>query len=302
MKVFISWSGKFSQEVANLLSDWIPTVLQHVTVFYSPDDIEKGENWDQKISKELSESKYGLICLTPQNVAAPWIHFEGGALAKSLDSRVSALMLNVTPSDIKGPLSRYQNTNFTREDMFKLIQSINSSSTGGPVEKVLERTFEGLWGELERGIKSIVERYSIQTTNTKIEKDPTTSAAESAIEEVLRLVRKIDSSMSSATIANILLSNKNQERLYEEQYRNQYYSSENDVFSRNIFKIAVSYAVKAEELLIKDIINNYGISPKMVRENNSNHIVAIVRDADTAKKIMFDFEAKKFDATMVELT
>ena len=56
-------------------------------MFFSPEDIEKGENWDSKISQVLSECNYGIICLTSQNVSAPWINFEAGAIAKSLDSR-----------------------------------------------------------------------------------------------------------------------------------------------------------------------------------------------------------------------
>ena len=58
--------------------------------------------------------EYGIICLTTENTSAPWINFEAGAIAKSLDSRVTALMVNIKPSDIKGPLSRYQATKFEK--------------------------------------------------------------------------------------------------------------------------------------------------------------------------------------------
>ena len=110
MKVFISWSGELSKATAEHLKKWIPCIVQSVEVFFSPEDIEKGENWDSKISQVLSECNYGIICLTSQNVSAPWINFEAGAIAKSLDSRVSCLMVDIRPSDIKGPLSRYQAT------------------------------------------------------------------------------------------------------------------------------------------------------------------------------------------------
>ena len=30
----------------------------------------------------LSPASYGIICLTPENLASPWIHFEVGALFK----------------------------------------------------------------------------------------------------------------------------------------------------------------------------------------------------------------------------
>ena len=95
MKVFVSWSGELSCQIAEVLKKWIPCIIQSVDVFFSPEDIEKGDNWDKTISSELSECKYGIICLTSDNTSAPWINFEAGAIAKSLDSKVTALMVNV---------------------------------------------------------------------------------------------------------------------------------------------------------------------------------------------------------------
>ena len=80
MKLFISWSGEFSRKVAECLSVWIPTIIQTVEVFYSPDDIAKGENWGNRLSEELEQSNFGIVCLTPENVLAPWIHFEDTSL------------------------------------------------------------------------------------------------------------------------------------------------------------------------------------------------------------------------------
>ena len=37
-------------------------------------DIEKGENWDSKISSELSQCNYGIVCLTSENTMAPRIN------------------------------------------------------------------------------------------------------------------------------------------------------------------------------------------------------------------------------------
>ena len=81
MKIFVSWSGTLSKKIAELIKKWLPCFIQAAEIFFSPEDIEKGENWDSKISKELSECKYGIICLTAENVTAPWINFEAGAIA-----------------------------------------------------------------------------------------------------------------------------------------------------------------------------------------------------------------------------
>ena len=188
MKVFVSWSGELSKEIAEVLKKWIPCIIQSVEVFYSPEDIEKGDNWDATISSELSECNYGIICLTPENTMAPWINFEAGAIAKSLDSKVSALMINIKPSDIKGPLSRYQATRFEKQDFFQLLKSINSA-LDSPLElTILQNAFEAMWATLEAEANEIVEKYSkknkgkVEVGENKEQNEP--------IEEVLQLLRK----------------------------------------------------------------------------------------------------------------
>ena len=88
-KIFISWSGPLSQKLGEALRNWLPSALQFVKPYFSPEDIEKGAKWNSEISKELETSNIGIICLTRDNTEKPWILFEAGALSKSLEkSRV----------------------------------------------------------------------------------------------------------------------------------------------------------------------------------------------------------------------
>ena len=41
-KVFISWSGSLSQKLGEALRNWLPSALQFVKPYFSPEDIEKG--------------------------------------------------------------------------------------------------------------------------------------------------------------------------------------------------------------------------------------------------------------------
>lgn len=191
MKVFVSWSGEYSREIAEVLKKWIPCIIQSVEVFFSPDDIEKGNNWDRILSSELSECNYGIVCLTSNNILAPWINFEAGAIAKSLESKVSALMVDVKPSDIKGPLSRYQATKLEKRDFFKLITSINNSLETPLELSVIENLFNAIWNSLEGEILKVTQKY-IQASTEKIEieeNDP--------IEEVLQLLRTQNSLLTN---------------------------------------------------------------------------------------------------------
>lgn len=191
MKLFISWSGEFSKKVAECLSLWIPTIIQTVDVFYSPDDIAKGENWSSRLSHELEQSNFGLVCLTPENILAPWIHFEAGALSKVSNSRVSAIMLGVSPSDVKGPLARFQNTTFNREDFYRLFLSINSSQEIPLSQSVLEHAFHNSWPNLEHDITSILKEYTSRSP-ASISERPVQNKHDSnseAIQEILSIVR-----------------------------------------------------------------------------------------------------------------
>src|SRR3954447_9993168 len=157
MKVFISWSGPTSKSVAKVLYEWLPIVLQSVKPFMSSEEIEKGARWTSTIAKELEGTSYGLICVTPDNLRAPWLYFEAGALAKIIEqSRVAPLLFNVKPSDIQGPLAQFQTTNFKREDFKRLIESMNSIDPDASLDAFrLGKAFNALWSQLDASINSI---------------------------------------------------------------------------------------------------------------------------------------------------
>lgn len=84
MKVFLSWSGDRSHYVAKALRDWLPLVLQFCEPWLSDRDIAAGDRWSEKIAKELEARNVGIIVLTRDNIRAPWVLFEAGALSKAL--------------------------------------------------------------------------------------------------------------------------------------------------------------------------------------------------------------------------
>lgn len=197
MKIFVSWSGELSRQIAEVLKKWIPCIIQSVEVFFSPEDIEKGDNWDKTISKELAECKYGIICLTTDNTTAPWINFEAGAIAKSLDSKITALMINIKPSDIKGPLSRYQATKLEKDDFLQLITSINNTLETPLDSKILQNAFNAMWASLEKEANVIIEQYS-KKGDAKANGDESKDQNDNEpIEEILQLLRKQSTLLSN---------------------------------------------------------------------------------------------------------
>jgi hypothetical protein len=158
MKVFIGWSGTRSQALAQGLRDWIPLVLHFVEPWVSEEDIAAGERWAQTVAKELESANFGIICVTRDNITSPWILFEAGSLAKSLqESRVIPLLLDLDIREISGPLAQFQAKKADKDGLYEVIKSINQNVPQPIPEARIKQLFEALWPELEKQIASIPE-------------------------------------------------------------------------------------------------------------------------------------------------
>src|SRR5438067_2326988 len=105
LNVFLSWSGDRAKVVAEMLRGWIPELIQGVECFVSSQDIASGDNWGSVLEQHLDQSEFGIICLTPENHARPWILFEAGVLAKRYggSTRACPYLIGVAPQDLKPP-------------------------------------------------------------------------------------------------------------------------------------------------------------------------------------------------------
>lgn len=189
MKVFISWSGATSCEVAKLLSEWIGNVLQGVKCWYSPDDIEKGSLWFNDIGDGLSANNFGVLCLTAENITAPWILFEAGALYKGLtQSRVCPILIaGLTTADVRPPFSHFNLTTMNEGDMLRLMQTINRHTETPLEDDRLIKTFGLWWPQLWAHYEKIVADVPAVALNPR--------KTEDILEEVLDGVRQIQRSL-----------------------------------------------------------------------------------------------------------
>ena len=188
MKIFLSWSGTTSHKVAIILRDWIPSVIQSVEPYVSSEDIDKGARWSTDIAKELEDSAFGILCVTPENLNAPWLTFEAGALSKKLDkSFVSPFLYKIKRAEIDGPILQFQSTIFEKEDILKLLKTINKALDDEKLdEQRLEKTFQVWYPNLEEQLNNIDEGTE-ETQDNKEEDSPSTN--ERILEEILELTR-----------------------------------------------------------------------------------------------------------------
>ena len=167
MKVFISWSGEQSRLVAEALREWIPDVIQAVEPWLSLNDIDAGVRWNSKISEQLSITNYGILCITKENLNAPWVMFEAGALAKTLkeDTFVCPYLIDLDPIDIPaGPLSQFQAKKADEIGTFDLVYKINKNlkEDALPDDK-LKTAFSMWWPSLSKKFTSLPKADSISS-------------------------------------------------------------------------------------------------------------------------------------------
>jgi len=184
MKVFISWSGDRSRQVAKALRKWLPHVIQRVDPWMSDEDISGGSRWLREIEDQLQETSYGIICLTPENVEEPWLNFEAGALAKSIDdSFVCPYLLDLEPSDVPPPLSSFQALPCTRDGTLQMLRAINGLFGENVLDdEMLDNVFGRFWEDLRDQLQDVDEAHEYKAPP----REP-----EEMIKETLQEVRSI---------------------------------------------------------------------------------------------------------------
>jgi hypothetical protein len=157
--VFVSWSGEASGRIANEFSQFIIDVVPRAKVFLSK-EIERGKLWSVKIAEALQKCEIGVICLTPDNLASPWVHYEAGALAKTLGERTrlcSYLLDGLSVKDLKEPLSEFQASKPDKDSTRELLRSINTAINGDDAasKEIVDKLFALHWREFERSLRHI---------------------------------------------------------------------------------------------------------------------------------------------------
>lgn len=159
MKVFLSWSGNRSRELALTLRQWLPSVIQSLNPWMSEEDIRSGELWPLRLSQELDQAAFGIVCVSPENILAPWLVFEAGALSKRFEqSRICPYLLDMEPSDLaESPLKNFQAARVDEAGTWKLIQSINDAQDISVKEDLLRVAFNRGWPEFAGKLAAISE-------------------------------------------------------------------------------------------------------------------------------------------------
>jgi hypothetical protein len=198
MDVFLSWSGASSRLLAEALRDWLPLVLQSLKPWISATDVAKGARWGAEVAAHLANARVGILCLTAENLQAPWVLFEAGALSKVIASSfVCPYLLDIEPSALQGPLVQFQAARAEREDTRRLIHTVNKAlDSGSLAEKQLDETFAVWWPALEEKLTAIRGRRKADLSVTAARPD------RELLEELLDLVRDLVRRRDASPVAD----------------------------------------------------------------------------------------------------
>lgn len=188
MKVFISWSGNKSHRVGLIFREWLPSVIQSIEPYVSSEDIDKGARWSTDIAKELENSTFGILCVTKENLHAPWLSFEAGALSKTMDkSFVTPFLFDIKRSEVNGPILQFQSTIFEKDDIKKLLQTLNKAcGENGITTTMLDKAFEVWYPTLAKELNALHDMDDSHTEDIHNEAEMQPSAI---MEEILELSR-----------------------------------------------------------------------------------------------------------------
>ncbi len=130
----------------------------------------------ERLLQWLEESDCGILCLTPENLTAPWMFFEAGVISKKVDrSRVIPFLFQVSPERVKLPLSAFQVAQADRAGFQALFRSINDAVGTQIPPDSLGKLFDTWWPSLEEALKNIPSKITPSLVSELIplsEKEP----------------------------------------------------------------------------------------------------------------------------------
>src|SRR4051794_23685778 len=153
-KIFLCWSKLRSRVIAEAWAGMLPNIIKDVQPVLST-EFQKGTEWSRQLLRDLKQASTGIVFLTPENMQAPWIHFEAGALATAMGNCGGDLFTycyDFDPSRLVGPFSAYHSTTATKEDSRRLISDLCTVLRRRPPD---ERIYSAWWVGLETAFDNL---------------------------------------------------------------------------------------------------------------------------------------------------
>jgi hypothetical protein len=190
-KLFLSWSGRQSKEIASLLKQYLESLPLSVDIFFSDADIVSGARARQVIDSALETFNLGLVVITADNLESPWIHFEAGALTKVPEvSAVIPLLFDVDISALKQPLAAFQGRKFNEAGILQLVRDLHALD---PIRASAEVAVGAARGQFEQFKVSVdaVLQLPPENPGSPVAAPVALDEIRSTLDEVVTIVREL---------------------------------------------------------------------------------------------------------------
>lgn len=127
MKVFISWSGEPSHQVARALRDWIPQVLRSVEPWLASAELKWGQSVAKSIKGDIKSADVILLCLTRQNMLSDWTKIETD-VAMGAGRPIIPICIDFSTFELAGRFAQYQALTLDELGVHRLVTVLNHLS------------------------------------------------------------------------------------------------------------------------------------------------------------------------------
>mgnify|MGYP000004652671 CR=1 FL=1 len=177
LTIFISWSRNPAKDIADKLQILLDKIFPNPDIEFflsssGKNEIVAGEDFRNKLDNNLMDSNFGILILTKNNFERPWMMFEAGALSKGDNkSRIIPLFFDRDNRKIESPIEKFQNIEYNKEGLLKIIFSItkslyDSDELGDNQKQLLENQLDTNWKSFKNDIDIILEKeYTYEIEN-----------------------------------------------------------------------------------------------------------------------------------------
>lgn len=166
------------------------------------------------MDEALKSSPYAVVCITKENVKQPWINFEVGAIFGKLEkSKVALLLIDVMPSEVQLPLSKFQMTRLNeRADFLELFKSLGKNTGSSLNDIQLVQCFNSFYDTNIDAINTILDinEEPVEKEESAEEYSVYQNYISGCLEEIIKITRNLPTKGDLVRIASTAEKTENQ--------------------------------------------------------------------------------------------
>lgn len=167
MNVYVSYSGELSRDIASVIKECFPMIIQSLNVFVSAQDVKIGSFWRSELERTMEESECAIICITKENNNSPWLIFEAGMMAKK--TTLVPLLIDIGYQELNDPLAVFHATLLGKEGLYSIINLLNKKVSNKLDSAILSETFEVMWPMINDKISNILSQHSVTPIDSSLQ-------------------------------------------------------------------------------------------------------------------------------------